>query len=208
MDKDKARGLLFRYAHYHHGEHAIRPSDTDAFCEAIAQAAEEETAVLEHRLMMTEGLAEEVERNCAGLRAQLAMMAEALQELRDAWWDKHYPADVFDGSSGDEGALEVVRLREVIYQALSAAPKVVRKFTGRWEGGDRFGNLTLPHNDGNGLEIFTIYSADTGDVPEEFGQQVEVFAIECPVKEGCQPRSEQGQSTEQLVQRTRRSDAK
>lgn len=50
-------------------------------------------------------------------------MRAALIDIKTNWWDKHYTADVFDGSSGDDGALEIVRLRNVINSALGAAPK-------------------------------------------------------------------------------------
>ena len=49
----------------------------------------------------------------------MSELRDALKEMK-SHWDRWYPADVFDGSSGDEGALEIVRLRGVISEALEA----------------------------------------------------------------------------------------
>ncbi len=39
--------------------------------------------------------------------------------MLETWWYRHYPEGVFDGSSGDEGALEVVRIRNMLRAAIA-----------------------------------------------------------------------------------------
>ena len=56
------------------------------------------------------------------LEAQAAAMREALGGFK-VWWDSVYPKDIFTGESGDYGALEVVRLRELLEQAAPEAGK-------------------------------------------------------------------------------------
>lgn len=44
---------------------------------------------------------------------EIQAMDELVKELSDLWIIT-YPEDIFDGSSGDEGALKVVRIRELL----------------------------------------------------------------------------------------------
>ena len=39
---------------------------------------------------------------------------DELIEKVQAWWDKCYPEYLFNGSSGDEGALDVVEIRALL----------------------------------------------------------------------------------------------
>ncbi len=57
----------------------------------------------------------------ARLRAQRDRLLGACRNVLETWWDRVYPEDVFDGSSGDEGALEVVRIRKMLRAAIAEA---------------------------------------------------------------------------------------
>jgi hypothetical protein len=39
---------------------------------------------------------------------------QQLIEMITEWWDKLYPEDIFDGSSGDDGAVFVSSIRELL----------------------------------------------------------------------------------------------
>ena len=51
------------------------------------------------------------------LRKQVTVDAEVLRKVKD-FLDRIYPADVFTGESGDEGALMIVELRKAIDKVL------------------------------------------------------------------------------------------
>lgn len=73
--------------------------------------SEKDRAEMTEKWMAAESRAEAAEAQCAHVR-------EALQSVMD-WWSEVYPADVFTGVSGDDGALSVVALREKIIAALA-----------------------------------------------------------------------------------------
>lgn len=50
-----------------------------------------------------------------------AELLAACENILETWWNRHYPPDIFDGSSGDEGALEVVRIRAMLEAAIAHA---------------------------------------------------------------------------------------
>ena len=71
------------------------------------------------------------EEQLAEMREQVAIhstnageLAWLLQDIKESWWDKHYPPDIFvGGGHSDASVNEIVRIREAIEQALSAARK-------------------------------------------------------------------------------------
>lgn len=62
----------------------------------------------------------EAERDATAEEARA--LREALEAVLRDVWDKWYPADIFTGESGDEGAVAVVKVREMIRAALSRTP--------------------------------------------------------------------------------------
>lgn len=69
--------------------------------------------------IQTEALQQENEQ----LRKQVAVDAEVLRKVKD-FLDRIYPADVFTGESGDEGALMIVELRKAIDKVLAGIREV------------------------------------------------------------------------------------
>lgn len=66
----------------------------------------------------------EVHRLMIALRDEYEAERAALHEAATAalgWIDEIYPAAVFDGSSGDEGPIRIVAIRENLRQALGEA---------------------------------------------------------------------------------------
>ena len=55
------------------------------------------------------------------LRLQRDRLLKACRNVLETWWDRHYPEDVFDGSSDEEGPLEVVRIRNMLRSAVAEA---------------------------------------------------------------------------------------
>jgi hypothetical protein len=66
------------------------------------------------------------DKHC-GKRAIECAEGDLLGELLTAceavltWWGRVYPPDIFDGSSGNENTLEIVRIRDVVCAALARA---------------------------------------------------------------------------------------
>src|SRR5436190_8201204 len=64
-----------------------------------------------HRLMLAVCNSYESERQALHLAAAAAL----------GWIDEIYPAEVFDGSSGDEGPVRIAAIRETLRKALTEA---------------------------------------------------------------------------------------
>jgi len=132
----------------------------------------------------------------SGFRELVA--CETLRYIKDFWWDKHYPEDVFvGGPDSDDGVNELVAIREMINNALSAAPKVA------WRGPAVVGRAQLLAWDHTVLRrdstlrplskhVGTSPGVILGEEVGTDGELVDLIALECPPK-GEQPtESEQG----------------
>ena len=176
-------------------------AELDERAETIAAQYEQEVAKLKGQLSerrtICEAAQEEAERNFVDLklaqddvaqrRAQVAVIGTVLRHIKTEWWDKHYPEDVFvGGPDSDDGVNELVAIREMIDNALSAAPKVVY-----------FGKAkTFTFEDGKNLAVVQNYSWDAGGnviqardkegYEHTMGKAGDVIILECP------PEGEQG----------------
>jgi hypothetical protein len=72
--------------------------------------------VIEHLRAENNMLFDRAAQRLAALVSLRAAAADALE-----WIDEIYPADVFDGSSGDEGPVRIVAIRENLRRALLEA---------------------------------------------------------------------------------------
>lgn len=54
---------------------------------------------------------------------EVLKLHQELKEKVESWWDDIYPADIFTGVSGDEGAIRVVEIREILNK-LNAIEKI------------------------------------------------------------------------------------
>jgi len=61
------------------------------------------------------------EEKVKGLSAENTELTDLCGELLRHWFDEIYPADVFDGSSGDPGAVKVVYFREKLRAVVGKA---------------------------------------------------------------------------------------
>jgi hypothetical protein len=113
-------------------------------------------------------------------RVELAEMREVIRFVREEWFERYYPSDIFTGVSGDEGVLDVIEIKQRLDKALAATPKRVRwVMEGRWTK-DSLGwwVLTLdPLQRGpdENLRIATILS---GSLNDRDGESVTVAVME------------------------------
>lgn len=130
--------------------------------EAIAQAAEEEKQVALEEASVEWHKADDFRL------AKMVLMASALYHIKIEWWDKHYPPDVFvGGPDSDDGVNELVAIRQMIDEALSAALKVAIRARG----------MLYP----DGILMIEGQGVDSLENLVPGGQQVEVFVTECSV---------------------------
>jgi hypothetical protein len=64
----------------------------------------------------------ELQSDLAAAQERLAEMAEVVRFVREEWFERHYPSDIFTGVSGDEGVLDVIEIKKRLDAVLSAAP--------------------------------------------------------------------------------------
>jgi hypothetical protein len=96
---------------------------------AVRDEYETRIAQLEAQLVASYKREGEVEIAWAYVLAELVEAQQRIAELEEAaspalgWIDEIYPPSVFDGSSGDSGAVEIVAIREALRQALEQEPR-------------------------------------------------------------------------------------
>src|SRR5690554_6232146 len=61
------------------------------------------------------------------LKKDYKELLNTIKYIKSNWWDKHYPESVFDGSSNDEGPKEIVKIRNMINNAIDKAEEGGRK---------------------------------------------------------------------------------
>jgi hypothetical protein len=103
------------------------------------------------RRAVSEAAAPDVSRDAAQVRAERYRLLDVCGNVLETWWDRHYPEDVFDGSSGGGGAQEVVRIRNMLREAVaggeaSAGDAAVPRATTCGDGADAEAALRRIHD--------------------------------------------------------------
>lgn len=93
---------------------------------------------------------------------------EVLRYVKTAWWDMHYPADIFvGGPDSDEGVNEIVKIRGMLDDALAASETTDLERLVEWLQARCFYGKYVDMREPGGYERTLKHIADTFGVGEK-----------------------------------------